>query len=644
VISSERRRPLLALAAIGGAAGLAWYIAKLDVRHAKVIAGIAALLVVGLLDLVGRIVGRARGGAILRGLDVAWPAGLVLAALPLAHRWPHALAGHVGALVGGLALAVLTWRVDRVSPTRVPLVATRIRGRRLGAWELSLLAIPIASAVLYIHIGAHAQGHLQNDSAYYFGVARHMAITHRFEEPIVWHFVAAPPAIVHPPFDYWGGLTSLVLAPVLAIFGPTQHTAFIAMAVISALSVLAFWYLLCVALPVRYPAIQLLALVAFVLSHNARNYRFDTESLPLYHLLIILALIALFTERLRMAIVMAFLLAMCRVDGSVLFITAVVYVVVKLRRSRADLRRALMLTGGLVGAYVLRNLWSFRTLTPPGSSAAAIMANASALYRFHGMPDAPDSVWKAAVRMLQFNYIATRFSMLIERVTQLRMLPAQELWYMLALGSSLVRSRRSATALIPVLALTVTYVFLWGSGEMVQQWRTVSGLMPLLVLGATFGVAAALDGVVAATRRTKRLRRTTATAITAVFFIVLYPIVTRVEVYGPREPAAMLAKEQELRALDRTFGGRPVATPEPWYVMARTRSPAVSLPADGSEAVMEVLRRYQVEWIVVLDEKSTWRGVFGAIASGKENPGYKGLQLERVPAQGTAAVFRVLGR
>ena len=113
---------------------------------------------------------------------------------------------------------------------------------------------------VYVEIGGSAQGNLQNDSAYYFGVARHMATTHRFEEPIVWHFVNPPPVLVHPPFDYWGGLTSVVLAPILAAFGATQHTAFVAMAAISGLTVVAFWYLLCVALPIRYAVLQLLGL------------------------------------------------------------------------------------------------------------------------------------------------------------------------------------------------------------------------------------------------------------------------------------------------------------------------------------------------------------------------------------------------
>jgi hypothetical protein len=44
-------------------------------------------------------------------------------------------------------------------------------------------------APLYLAIGFQVEEIAYNDGAYYYGVARHIALTGRFEEPIVWHFL-----------------------------------------------------------------------------------------------------------------------------------------------------------------------------------------------------------------------------------------------------------------------------------------------------------------------------------------------------------------------------------------------------------------------------------------------------------------------
>jgi hypothetical protein len=632
------------VATLGGAAALALYVAKLPHQHARALAALAVALLVGILDLTGRAVGaRGRAASLACGVEVAWPAALVLSATPAALRWPAVLGGHLAALVGAGACLVLAWQVDRVSPTRIPLVAVPARGRRIGTWEIALLAVAVAISALYIEIGAGAQGHLQNDSAYYFGVAKHLAVTGRFEEPIVWHFVHAPKTIAHAPFDYWGGLTSLVLAPVLAIFGPTQHTAFVAMAVISGLSVVAFWYLVCVALPIRYPAVQLLALVAFAFSFSARDYRFDTESLPLHHLVQTIALIGLATARHRLALVAAFLLVLSRVDGVILFAATAIVVAVQLRRDRPALRRAGLLAGGLVAAYVARNLWSFRSLTPPGASAGLTMTGWNGSTSL-GLLHAPStSLWSALAARLEFANVADRFDVLVNRSLRLAMLPGQQLWYLLAIAGIVCARPRRRVLLIPGAAFFIAYVFVWGSGTMFHNWRTLSAILPLLVLGAADGLCFTIDGIVALTRRARRHRRSFTLVATAAVLALAYPIATRVQPYGPRERAETLPKEMELSQLDRLLDGRPVLTPEPWYIIARTRSPAVSLPNDGAEAVVEVIRRYGVEWIVILDEKSTWRSAFGAAAKSKDKS-YEGVVLERVPTPGTIALFKVVRR
>jgi hypothetical protein len=626
----------------GAAAGLAAQAAAPSVSHPGGRRVLVIGLLLGALGVVGRAVG-ARGHAesVARAAGVAWPALAVLAALPLALRYPAALGGHLAAAMALTATLILAGRVDRVSPTRIPIVVAPVRRGHVGAWELSLLVVALTTAALYLQIGLHAEGNLQNDSAYYFGVARHMARTGRFEEPILWHFMAPPKAIVHAPFDYWGGLTSVVLAPFLALFGPSQHTAFVVMGAISGLSVIAFWYLVCVALPVRYPALQLLALLAFAFASSARNYRFDTESLPLYHLLQIGALIGVAAARPRLAVVSAFLLALCRIDGLVLFAGTVVVVALQHRRDRPALRRALLLAGGLLAAYVARNLWSFHAALPPGAATATRMGDERVLYRLHGVPA---SLWTVIRARFEYAYVAARFELLLDRLLHLNVLPAQQLWYLIAAIPGLAFARRRGAALVPGAAFLTAFAFVWASGPMFQVWRTLSALLPLLVLGGTLGLGAALDALLALTRRARRRgRRAWALCASALVFAAAYPMVTRIQVYGPREEPPVHAKELELARLDAVLAGMPVAATEPWYVMAGTRSPVVSIPEDGPEAVAEVLRRYRVEWIVLVGDAGPWRVALGSLREGEQKAIGAAL-VQRAAFAGTLALYRVVRR
>ncbi len=511
----------------------------------------------------------------------------------------------------------------------------------LGLWELALLIVALGVATVYVQIGASCEGNLQNDSAYYFGVARHMAMTHRFEEPIVWHFVDPPPTIVHPPFDYWGGLTSMVLAPILSVFGPTQHVAFIGISVISGLSVLAFWYLLCVALPLRYPVLQLLGLLSFAFAFTARNYRFDTESLQLHHLLLIGLVISLVTARFRAAVLLGFLLLLCRPDGMLLFVASTLFALVRLRHSPRALRGVAGLAGVLIAGYVARNLWSFHALLPPGASAGALVGDQRELYLLHR---APPSLLKALARLFDFSYVAKRFdTAVVEMFIKREIVPAPQLWYILAILSTLLCSRRSrgAVAVLPGAAFLTAATLAWLSGAVFSEWRTFNAILPLLVVGLLASVSALFDAMVAITRRFRQRRLAWALSASALVLLVCYPIATRIQPYILREPTAGQAREAELDRLDPILAGEPVASTAPWAVLAHTASPVVSIPQDGDASVAEVIHRYGVRSIVTVNDSGPLRRVLDALPVGGR-ASFGGVSVERVAVQGLVRVFRVV--
>lgn len=637
ILSHARSASWRGLLTLLGAVGI-WLYSAFHLRGSPfpapwALSAVGALFVVaGVLDLSGRIAGRARGArAIGGGFAIAWPAWIPLGLLPLAAWTPGLSPG----LRSGLALALLACStialVVRTRETGVSLAARRLRGPGrggaggsiLGAWEIGLLVLTLMVGALYLQIAAAGRGNLQNDSAYYFGVARHMARTGRFEEPIVWHFLHPPDTVAHAPFDYWGGLTSLVLVPFLRLFGATQQVAFLVMAGVSALSLVAFWHLVCVARAVRSAPAQVVALVAFAFAPVGAAFRFDTESLPLFHLLLILSLIGLFTRRPLLAAVPGCLLFWTRADG-LLVGTALVIVTILLLRDR---RRRLFAIGaftGLAALFAARNYLAFGTITPPGASAAPWVSDQLDLYSLHApKPDIP----RALRARLHLAYLADRWGAVRHAVATEGLVPAQTLFPFL-LMASLVRAasnrfsrfaRRArdlhparaaseggparATSTPPLvvhaLALVLPAAVVWLSGPQLHSWRTLSAFLPLFVLSMATGLADLLE-LLAFPRWSRRLHRLVPLVPATAALAFAYALFSETFVYGPRMPAAMLGRERALRKLDERLAGDTLLATEPWYAMAQTRSPVVSIPEDGEQALIEAIDRWDARWIVIV--------------------------------------------
>lgn len=68
-------------------------------------------------------------------------------------------------------------------------VKSRLRAAIYTSWRLSPLFVTILIAIHYLWAARKVQGTWDNDGCYYYGVARHMALTGRYEEPIVWNYL-----------------------------------------------------------------------------------------------------------------------------------------------------------------------------------------------------------------------------------------------------------------------------------------------------------------------------------------------------------------------------------------------------------------------------------------------------------------------
>jgi hypothetical protein len=56
----------------------------------------------------------------------------------------------------------------------------------VGPWSRAMLVTAICLCIAYVVVGTTTTGSTDNDPAYYYGVARHIILSRRYEEPIVW--------------------------------------------------------------------------------------------------------------------------------------------------------------------------------------------------------------------------------------------------------------------------------------------------------------------------------------------------------------------------------------------------------------------------------------------------------------------------
>lgn len=548
-----------------------------------------------------------------------------------------------------VALLAWLWLIMRGAGARdAALLANADAGRVIGAWEVLLLAFVVAASVVYFHVASRIAWITTNDGAYYFGVARHIVRSGRFEEPIVWHFLDPPARVLHAPFDYWGGMTSLLLVPVLTLFGDTLRTATLAMTAVTAVSLLAFWYLVCVALPLRYRVTQLLAVVLFAFSPAMDRYRFEPESIPVVHVYLLLALIAYCRRRFALAILLAFCLVLTRGDCFVLF--AIVLAAVLLRQVTDGVRswrraaRCALLGVACIAAYVLWSVLSFGTLTPPGTRSVPFLRQYAAVFDYIPADQRP---WRHISDWFAYDYVRHQLSMALATLRAVPYVsPAASDWW-LALGMvpalAVIRRPTSAPALIWLLGFAGYFLVAWVAGQGFAKVRAPYTFTPLVVLSGALGI----DMILGRADEWLQRRSSTGAAGALVGAAVLAAcglLVSSVPVLQTFQIGTNLPRQHELTKLDSVLRGEAVATNVPWYMIAYTQSPTVSIPFNGEAAIEAVLDRYAVQWMVIFSSPhsgSRSRPLLDAIVAGKAS-GIGRFRLERVPVDGfEASVYRV---
>jgi hypothetical protein len=510
--------------------------------------------------------------------------------------------------------------------------------RRARGARLVLLACCLGIIVWYVSLALRVDGNNDNDAAYYLGVARYMARTGRFEENIVWHFLARHTSVFHPPFDYWQGLTSLILVPVLLVFRGPQ-APFVFMALVSGSALLLLWYLVTSAAPLAHPLAQAVTLFTFALSPAMIVYRVDTDTVPLTQVWLTGSLVALASRRLKTAACVAFLMVWTRGDGTILCAmiwTACLFSAWKSASSPTRAMAPLVATMlSLATTYAAACLWLH------GRVPALAVRQAPRLYHYYDLyafGHAPRLLsWKTRFQM---QTIGHWFWATMTSLQSTAFAPLHDLWLaiVLVVGSRIVRWRLVRT--VWTILFLGAPIIVFTSGLLFSHWRTLYTMLPLIALagGATVDELLDRSSRVASVALGRRLGPWVVTGLGAALCVGLF---STIECF-PAPKQELAAWNRDLRALSPLLGAQTVAAVRPWSVIANTESPAVMIPVDGAEAVENAFKFYRVQWLILSGELclEATEEVCVQIRDGTRNR-LGSLQLTEYPGAGDLRLFRI---
>ncbi len=518
--------------------------------------------------------------------DAGHPPKLSLAPLLAIAPWclpPAWLSDAQLALVGIAALALVEW-------SRAP---TRTDARAVA---VSPLALALGIAITLVALAWDRHGHFDNDPAYYAGVARHIVTSGRWEEPIVWHFQGLPNEAVHAPFDHWQPMTALALMVPMKLFGTSDRVVYVTMACLSGASIVALAALLGWAAPLKSRALALAGTGAFGLSPFLLQYRLDSETMPVVHLLLLVSLLLIARGHGALAMVPAWCLPLTRLDAGLW--APILTLAALARPSAIDDRpgarrgrheRATVALAAIGCALMVGAVWraSHGSFLPPAGTRAAMLGGYDDLYAYaDGLPTISpfhfESRWTVAAFLDAGKHgLAAWFDQ--------PLLGLQPLWIAAALFLGVASPSpiaRGATAIVASLC----FVAPWSSFHMYAPWRVSMVGVVALVLAAILGLDHVLDAARGTWTRPASLLARATLAVALVWG----------QWAGSTTPMhTAIAEEDAFRAVAPALAGHIVLTPHPFAGVAAQSAPVVMLPWNGEAAVSKVIKRFGITRLVL---------------------------------------------
>lgn len=446
------------------------------------------------------------------------------------------------------------------------------------------------------------------DASYYVDGALSLYDGRGFNDPFIWNYLDDPAGIPHPSHLYWMPMSSILAYLSFLVFGPSYRAAQAPFVLLSSL-LPAVSYLVAYDVAGRRRHAVVAALLT-IFSGFYMRYWVTPDNFAPFAVAGALCLWAcgrgLRDGRLgwfALAGLCAGLGHLSRADGVLLAVAAGLAGIVQVARDRAKLRRALFWYAVLVGAYLLvMGPWFVRNWLAIGRPLST--AGMQTVW----LTDYDDLFSYGKVLNLQ-TYLSWGWSNILRSKLRGLWLNLQTVLFVgwmvfLAafglLGAWRLRRRvefRPALLYLVILYLALSLVFTFAGWRGGMLHSTVA-LLPTLFAAAMEG----LDAAVAwAARRRPTWRPREAQQVFAGAF-VLFAVVLSVVLYARELPGAAQAHPYARAAAWLDAHASPQARamvndPATFYYHGRRE--CVAIPNAGQDTVLQVMRRYGIEYLVL---------------------------------------------
>jgi len=452
------------------------------------------------------------------------------------------------------------------------------------------------------------------DTAYYYAVARNIALGQTNADNVLWHWLGTPASVARPPGDYWSPGWPILLGALMSLVGHTMKDAMYICASLSlALPLLVFWAVWSIRRDMLWAWLAGLVLIP---QERDRETNFMPDIALSHQLFLMLGLCLLLRaqreigrERWRWAIAGFVLTTPLWLRGEGFLVPAAAASAtlldtdVPFAERLGRLRWLLLGSAICLAGFMGYNMWAFGSTVPEPRALTPYLINFGDYYR--AASDPGYEAWRAqgADRIL-----ARITDVLAGRATR----PLQEIPILLlalaALGAFIggKRLRPDGRTLPFVLVMTFLCVVPAVTAPIPSNnpSRFVQASTPLICVLA----ALALGRLLAPWRR----RRVVIAAASVVFVVGGSVWFWPMQVRDPLSREAWKSWYTPIPSYLEPPGHPPlqpddlVGTTDPCQFAAVLGVPTLMLPIDGPDAVRGVVARYHPRYFLLPDRSQWW--------------------------------------
>ncbi|MCS6857761.1 MAG: hypothetical protein NZM37_08630, partial [Sandaracinaceae bacterium] len=486
----------------------------------------------------------------------------------------------------------------------------------MWGWLPMLLAISIEYGLVAPSIISPWGG----DDAYYYALARRIARTGRFDEPIVWHLLTLPEKAIHPAFDYWQPLPSLALVPSFLVFGDQIEVATWTMVFFSLLSIWLFALVLIRSRVIATQPFQIFALLAFTWSPAMPLFRFRVESPVFCQIAWLLTLLAFIKERFALAALFAFFAAFARTDSLLpillIWLLLLLFSLRKVAWTRFW-RKApawLPVVGVMFACfafYVSIHLFRFGEPLPPGARLAPALSCIEELFEWNPMrkPLSPIGWLKARLDQATLSHAFEVLKGLLsggayvfrgEPLIEILGVGMVVVFLMLLTKRSFSIAEKVYTISV-VMALCGSFLLALGAPAVFSPNRTLQSLVPFYVVASVGTIERLVFWLWKALERLRSNESTpsfsvdlTKVSCSLMFFLSLGRFESKIHLPPSYDTFAM----KRIEELTSAMGSDVIATNFPLWLVP-SGATAVLFPYQDDATRLMVLERYRPSWLLL---------------------------------------------